>query len=33
MIEFFKSTKGKVIIFIAGIFTIIIVGNLLDLFP
>lgn len=33
MMEFFKSTKGKVIVFIAGIFVIIVVGNLLDLFP
>ena len=33
MIKFFKSTKGKVITFIVGVFAIIVLGNLLDLFP
>jgi len=33
MIEFLKSTRGKVITFIVGIFVIIVVGNVLELFP
>jgi hypothetical protein len=33
MIEFLKSTKGKVITLIAAIFLIIVVGNVLELFP
>jgi hypothetical protein len=33
MIEFLKSAKGKVITLIAAIFLIIVVGNVLELFP
>ena len=33
MIEFLKSNRGKVITFMVGIFVIIVVGNVLELFP